>query len=376
MGHPGQQRFVALADFVPIEPAHVWIPVEVALNPPGLAENLLPLRAGIDQDLQACGVQLALAYLGFARYRVHHTVSFASVVDHLVAVFVQIVVVDAFQQDLVFALGDFEDVQRVPGSRRARQAGLCRFDGDGAVEEFFLPGLEVVVDPRGNRRVHDTLADAVRVHLDRFGRLVLGLLLVSLFLIGLFFFRFVLALLFSARGGSGARLGFARGVFLLVLLALSIVLLLVVLLGGFLLLITLQSEGRRLVRLQGDGEDAGGAVIVEALIEAARTGIEKTLGEEIQVFAVVIEDRIGVVIKTVGDREDLLLLEGIEVDRAGQVRSRLCIGCPAAVRGPVTSLDVAVLSLIDLYRLLFLDVHVPQPQLLVPVEQLLIVGRP
>src|SRR2546428_3937781 len=39
--------------------------------------------------------------------------------------------------------------------------------------------------------------------------------------------------LFRARGGSGARLGFARGVFLLVLLALSIVLLLVVLLGGF-----------------------------------------------------------------------------------------------------------------------------------------------
>src|SRR5256712_288469 len=129
--------------------------------------------------------------------------------------------------------------------------------------------------------------------------------------------------LFRARGGSGARLGFARGVFLLVLLALSIVLLLVVLLGGFLLLITLQSEGRRLVRLQGDGEDAGGAVIVEALIEAARTGIEKALGEEVQVFAVVIEDGIGVVIKTVSDREDLLLLEGIEVDRTGQVGSRL-----------------------------------------------------
>src|SRR5207253_2697273 len=66
MRYPGEKRFIALANFLPIVARHVRVPIEVALDAPRFVEHFAPLFARVDLGLQLAEIELAFADLGLA----------------------------------------------------------------------------------------------------------------------------------------------------------------------------------------------------------------------------------------------------------------------------------------------------------------------
>src|SRR5579859_4065112 len=131
-----------------------------------------------------------------------------------------------------------------------------------------------------------------------------------------------------------------------------------------------------LVRLKGEGEHAVGRIVVEAVIELADARVEITSGNEIDVFAVVVEDGIIVAVEAGGDFRDFLGVERIEENIVGAAAMRLRISNPKAVGGPGSVLDEAVFGGIHEDRLLIVEAHIPELVGLVPVDEFFAVGGP
>ena len=100
MGDPGKQGFVTRADLVPVVAGHIGIPIEIALDAPGLVENLAPFFAWIDLDLQSAEIELAVADFGFAGDGVGDAEHRSSLVENFLAFFVEVVAVDALSRTL------------------------------------------------------------------------------------------------------------------------------------------------------------------------------------------------------------------------------------------------------------------------------------
>ena len=174
---------------------------------------------------------------------------------------------------------------------------------------LFLARFQVTVHAGRNRYVNDAIGDPVQVDLDGFH---FGFLFGRLFVRCLGFFRFsgFFRLLFGRRGVG--FLGFRSVLFI----------------------VALRLERRSFVLLQNQGEDPAGVVIVERVVERAACGIEETVGEKVEVFAVLIEGRIGVVVEVAGDLRGLAVVERIQIERRIGVECVLAVGEPAAVGRP------------------------------------------
>src|SRR5216684_7478818 len=111
--YPGKQRFIALANFLPIVAGHVRVPVEVALDAPRFVEYLAPFFAGIDLHLQFTEIELAVVDFGFAGSGFSDAVNWPSLIDDLFAFLVEVVAVNTFEQHFVFALGHVVNVKNI-----------------------------------------------------------------------------------------------------------------------------------------------------------------------------------------------------------------------------------------------------------------------
>src|SRR5580692_265071 len=345
MGHPGEERFIARADFVPVVAGHVGVPVKIALEAPGFVINLAPLCAGIDLHLHSAKIEFASPDFGFAWDGIGDADDGSGLVKHLRAILVDVVAVDAFEQNLVLALGNVIDVQDVLRTLLIRGPELAGFERRRDVEEFVFASRKVAqnASPDGNRR--DAIADAIEIDLNGFDGFRF-----------LFFFLFVGLLIAWFDGFS----------FLVVFLFIF---------GSF-FLVTFGFEGRGFIGLQRDGENAIGGVVVKALIELADAGIEVARGDEVEIFAVVVEAGAVVIVEARGGQRDLLRAERIEKNIAGAAAMGLRIGKPEAVGRPRSVADEAVVGGVDQDGFLVVDAHVPKLIGLVPVDEFFAVGRP
>src|SRR6266851_526387 len=355
MRHPRKKRFIAFANFLPIVPGHVRVPVEVTFDAPGFVEHLAPLFTGFDLHLQFAKIELTVANLGFAGCSFGDAVDRAGLVDDLFAFFVEVVAIDSFEEHFVFALGHVVDVKHILGAALAG-AELPRFLRRGDVKEFVLARRQIAEDSRADRYWRDARADAVQIDLNRLDRL--GFLFVLLFLF--LFVRFLVA---------GFRVGSLLVVFLLVLLF-------ILLFVGRFFLVALRFERGSLIGLQRDSENAVGGVIIEALIELPDARIKVARGNEIQILPVIVEDGIVVAIEAGRNFGDFLRAQRIKEDIVGAAAVRLGIGKPQAVRRPTAVEDIAVVGLVDQGRLFVVEADDPELMQLVPVKQLLAVWRP
>src|ERR1700732_4619313 len=165
MSDPGQQRLIAIADLLPVVAGHGGIPIEIAFDAPSFVENLAPLFTGIDLDLQAAEFQLALAYF-LAGSGFDDSVNGTSFVDELFAFFIEVVAVDAFEENFVFAFSDIVNVQDVVRLLLVIGAELAGFLRSGEVKEFVLASGESAENTGRERDGGDTIADAVQVDLN------------------------------------------------------------------------------------------------------------------------------------------------------------------------------------------------------------------
>jgi hypothetical protein len=136
----------------------------------------------------------------------------------------------------------------------------------------------------------------------------------------------------------------------------------------------LRLHGRGFVGLQGQGEDAVDAVVVETLVELPDARKEITLGQEVQDFPFGIEDGIGVAVIAVGDLGAALFVQRVQEELAGSPPVEFGVGDPPAVGRPRAVGDVVVVALIDLDRLLVVGGDPPQAAELVPVQKFLAGG--
>ena len=270
MRHPGQQGFVAFAEGLPVGAAHFRIPVEIAFDPPRFVQQFLPLVPGIGPDLHLAGVELAIAHI-LARRWLHDSKRVPGCVQHLASVRVQGEAGDAPNRHFVLPLLDVEDMQRARGMR-SRHPHLGGFHGDREVEDLVLAGVQQRVEPRRHRHARNAFREPLEVDLNRLDLVLLlaGFLVVRFLLAGLLLVRLsgVAGLLVLGLRFAGL-LGFLG--FLLVRLLLHA-----------LLFVALRREGRGLAGLQREGEDPGGVLVTEALVEVILAGIEEAVREEIE----------------------------------------------------------------------------------------------
>ena len=351
MRYPGEQRFIALANFLPIVAGHVRIPIEVALDAPRFAEDLAPLFAGIDLDLQFAEIELAFPHFGLAGGGLDDAVDRAGFVDHFLAFLVEVVAVDAFEQHFVFAFGHLVDVKDALGSAVVG-AELPRFLRRGEIEKFVLARGKTIQDAGADGHSRYARADSVQIDLDGFNRLCF-----------LFIFLFVRCLV------SGFGVGRLLVVFLVVLFF-------VFLFVGCFFLVALRLKRGSFIGFQCDCENAVGRIIVETLVELADARIEVAGGNEIKILPAVVEYGIVVAIEAHGNFGDLFGAQGIEEDVVGAAAMGLRIGDPEAVGGPTPVGDVAVVGLVDQDGLLLIQADEPELVHFVPVEKLLAVRRP
>src|ERR1044072_2812948 len=94
----GEQRSVLLIDRLPVCAVHLRVVEELALDSPGLAKNLRPLRARIDQRLHLRDVDRALADLGrtVSRNNPPAVPATGGLIEQLLSVFRERVGEDAF----------------------------------------------------------------------------------------------------------------------------------------------------------------------------------------------------------------------------------------------------------------------------------------
>ena len=162
------------------------------------------------------------------------------------------------------------------------------------------------------------------------------------------------------------------GFFLVFLLVFLLVLLFV---GGF-LFIALGLERRSFVRLQRDGEDAVGGVVVVPLVELPGARVKVACRNEVQIFPGRLEDRVAIVVEASGSLGDFLRAQRIKKNVARAAPVRLRISKPQAVRRPACVRNIPVFALVHKNRLLLFDADVPELMQLVPVNQLLAVRGP
>src|SRR5260370_22755241 len=107
----------------------------------------------------------------------------------------------------------------------------------------------------------------------------------------------------------------------------------------------------------------------------ADAGIEKSCGDEIEIFPVVVEDRIVVVVEAAGNFGSVFGFERIDKDIVRAATMRLGVGEPAAVGRPSGIADVAVIAFVDQDGRFVCEAYLPDAMGFVPVEQLLDVLR-
>src|SRR5258708_10943565 len=145
---------------------------------------------------------------------------------------------------------------------------------------------------------------------------------------------------------------------------------------GCLLLVALGLEWGSFIGLQRDGENAVGGVVVKALIELADAGVKVARGNEIKIFAVVIEDRIVVTVKARRNLGDFLRSQRKQEYVTGTPSMRLGIGEPEAVGRPTAVANFAVFGLVDHDGFLVVETDEPAFEQLVPIEKFLAVRLP
>src|SRR5262249_33222391 len=126
IGNPGQQRFVTIANLLPIVPGHRGIPVEVTLDAPGFTKDLAPFFAWIDANLKAGAIELAFTHL-LAGHGVHPPQKRTNLVQQLFAILVDVVALDAGQQLCILALFEIVGMQHVLWGTVTRVAESARF---------------------------------------------------------------------------------------------------------------------------------------------------------------------------------------------------------------------------------------------------------
>ena len=144
VGHPGKQRLIALSDRGPVGAAHFRVPVEVALQPPRLAQDLFPLLLRIGQNLHGGRVQLAVSHF-LARCGIDDADCLSRPVDQLAAFLVEPVAADPLEQHLVFALLRVVQVQRAHGLRRAGAPHQRRLHGNRDVKDLVFTDVKLAV---------------------------------------------------------------------------------------------------------------------------------------------------------------------------------------------------------------------------------------
>src|SRR5262249_15434824 len=270
-------------------------------------------------------------------------------VEHLLAVGRDFESVDVVERLVELALLQIEFVQR--GALRA----VGNFDD---VQRVRLARRQSDVVPVWRRQRQNALADVVEINCD----------LRRLFLITRF-------------GAAGRRL---RGVSLLLAflrpVALSLrrpVFLLRGLLFGDFLFVAFGGERRGVGLLQDRDVDAARrAVRVAGHVEAEDARADVSAGGEVDILAALVEDRAERVTQSVGDLRALAVFERIDEDRVVPRLERLGVSQPAAGGRPARRQREAPAQGVNLDRLAFLYVDVPNVQPLVGISDLLAVGRP
>ena len=141
-------------------------------------------------------------------------------------------------------------------------------------------------------------------------------------------------------------------------------------------LIAEDRERRGFILAQGGDVDPSGFGIGKFEINIPQHFVEVAVGEEVEIFAIQIEDRAVAVGHAVGNRADLLVGQRVQIDDAVVVFRVLVVGQPLAVGRPRIILHLGVARAVDLHLLLLVDIDVPEPQVFIAPGQLLAVGRP
>ena len=320
---------------------------EVALDPPGLMEHLLPLDERLDTNLHAARVQHALAGLHRPRRRGDNQLRPLADQD-LFARGRDREAVDAVQELVGLARAQVEFLDGVRG--RTAEHGRERLRRLEQEHDAFFARDERDVIFRWNGQGQDALADPLEVDDDLFrffGR----------------FLVFILVLRLAGRRLRGAGLGGFR---LLRLLRF--------------LVVALRRERRGQVLLQdGDVDAPGDGPVHAGHVQPPGRQSDVRAGREEEIFPAPVEGGILGVAQPVRDLRGLAVLERIDHDDVHVARELLGVGQPAAVRRPAEIEGegrVEVGGRVDLDRHTLGDVDVPERQPLVVVGDLLAVGRP
>ena len=329
-GYVAEVGLVLLLGFLEVQAVGVAVVEPVALDVPGFAVHLFPFLDGVDADLDAAGFEGALlvaAGRGWgcgsrppagcvghgAEGRDEPALSLA--VEGFVAAEGHLEGRDSSKRDIGFAGLEVVAVDR----EAAGAAGLAR-DGSGGrggfqgEEDSGFADLQAGVAAGRHGDGENALVDAIEID---FGVLHLGSA------------RPLVAGRFGRLGGLGG--GVARGIglgrgsvgFLVVFLIVS----------GF-LLIAFGSERRGLSFIEdGEIDGTGGGVLDGVDIEAeAFAGVGA--GREVEILAVLIEDRVDCVAHAVGDLGGFGVGERVEMDGAELIRQHFGVGQPLAVGRP------------------------------------------
>ncbi len=138
----------------------------------------------------------------------------------------------------------------------------------------------------------------------------------------------------------------------------------------------MRGERRRRIGAKSYGVNADGFWIGEFEIDHAEHFVEIAGGEEIEIFAVGIEDGIDAAVEIGGDRGDFFVGERVKINYAIAVLGGFGVDGPLAVGRPIVVGEIGVFALIDLDGLLLVDVDVEEAIRFIGVEEFFAVGRP
>ena len=225
----------------------------------------------------------------------------------------------------------------------------------GRIDHAILACGKSNVASRRHRQRQNALADGFQIHLHFYLFRALVFVFVLIVLLGVVFFRVVL-------------LGVLR-----------VVLLRFVFLGVWLLLLVALRRQRRGLGLREHhyvhaGRHRPGETLDVRLHRRARVGA----GGEVQVFAVLVEDRAFGVAHAVGHLRGLAVRQRVEINRPHMALQRFRVRQPLAVRRPRGGQSIAVGVVIRLHqhRFLLLQVDIEEMAVVVQVRDLLAVRRP
>src|SRR5262249_39628949 len=121
---------------------------------------------------------------------------------------------------------------------------------------------------------------------------------------------------------------------------------------------------------------AGRPVRIARHIEPEDTRADVRARREVELFAVLVENRMACVTQAIGDLLSPGFFERIDEDGAVPGLERLRVHDPPAVGRPVEVARETAANAVDLYGHPLIDIHVPEVEALVSVCDLLAVGRP